>query len=179
MLPKIKKILYATDLSQNSAHAMRYALNFAQQLDAVIVILHVIDNIPEPIQKIISSHLAMESMESLYSESVSIIIKQVENRAKVFCEKELNNDPEPQKRITSVEVCEGAPAAKILEKADELACDMIVLGTHGKGFIQETFLGSTARKIIKGSRIPVFVIPLPEGDIDLSFNWSQDIEEKH
>lgn len=39
MIPKIRRILYATDLSINSAYAFRYTINSAKQHDAEIVIL--------------------------------------------------------------------------------------------------------------------------------------------
>jgi hypothetical protein len=42
MIPRIKKILYATDLSQNSAYAFQYALNSAYKYCADLVILHVV-----------------------------------------------------------------------------------------------------------------------------------------
>jgi nucleotide-binding universal stress UspA family protein len=45
MIPKIKKILYATDLSKNSAYAFRYAVNSAKKHGAEIIILHVIEEI--------------------------------------------------------------------------------------------------------------------------------------
>jgi hypothetical protein len=41
MIPKIKNILYATDLSKNSAYAFRYAINSAEHHGANIHILHV------------------------------------------------------------------------------------------------------------------------------------------
>jgi len=43
MIPEIKKILYATDLSPNSAYALRYAINSAKKHDAGIIILHVVE----------------------------------------------------------------------------------------------------------------------------------------
>ena len=43
MIPKIKKILYTTDLSLNSAYVFRYALNSAIKHDAKIDILHVLE----------------------------------------------------------------------------------------------------------------------------------------
>ena len=45
MIPRIKKILYATDLTKNSAYAFRYAVNSAQKHDADIYILHVIETV--------------------------------------------------------------------------------------------------------------------------------------
>jgi nucleotide-binding universal stress UspA family protein len=50
MIPQIKKILYATDLSKNSAYAYRYTVDLAQRHDAGIVILHVIEPIPPSVR---------------------------------------------------------------------------------------------------------------------------------
>ena len=46
MIPKIKKILYATDFSKNSSYAFLYAVDMARKHDAKIIILHSVDPIP-------------------------------------------------------------------------------------------------------------------------------------
>jgi nucleotide-binding universal stress UspA family protein len=43
MLPQIKNILYATDLSENARYAYKYAASLAQQYEARVTILHVIE----------------------------------------------------------------------------------------------------------------------------------------
>ena len=43
-------------------------------------------------------------------------------------------------RIESIEICKGYPANEILKKVDELECDAILMGTHGKGIIRDTYL---------------------------------------
>ena len=48
MIPRIKKILYATDLTKNSAYAFRYAVNSAQKHEAEIHIFHVIETMSPP-----------------------------------------------------------------------------------------------------------------------------------
>ncbi len=45
MIPNIRNILYATDLTKNSAYAFRYAVNSAQKHDAKIHILHVLEKL--------------------------------------------------------------------------------------------------------------------------------------
>ncbi len=45
MIPQIKKILYATDLSKNSSYAFLYAIDMAKRHDARIIILHSIEPI--------------------------------------------------------------------------------------------------------------------------------------
>jgi nucleotide-binding universal stress UspA family protein len=44
MLPQIKNILYATDLSENARYAYNYAASMGQQYGARITILHVIES---------------------------------------------------------------------------------------------------------------------------------------
>ncbi|HMK52713.1 MAG TPA: universal stress protein, partial [Thermodesulfobacteriota bacterium] len=54
---------------------------------------------------------------------------------------------------------------EILKVVDEEACDVIVLGTHGKGFLEQTFLGSVSSSLLLRTRKPVFLVPLPSEDI--------------
>jgi len=56
MIPKITKILYATDLSANSAVAFCYAVNLAEKHNARMTILHVLDNLTGTAQTLITSH---------------------------------------------------------------------------------------------------------------------------
>jgi nucleotide-binding universal stress UspA family protein len=46
VIPQIKKILYATDLSKNSSYAFFYATDMAKRHNAKIVILHVVQSFP-------------------------------------------------------------------------------------------------------------------------------------
>jgi nucleotide-binding universal stress UspA family protein len=44
------------------------------------------------------------------------------------------------------------------------------MGTHGKGVLSQTFLGSVTKRVLRRTRKPVFIIPLPKGDIDITFH---------
>jgi len=44
------------------------------------------------------------------------------------------------------------------------------MGTHGKGLISHAFLGSTAKRVLRRTRKPVFIIPLPKGELDITFH---------
>jgi nucleotide-binding universal stress UspA family protein len=50
MIPKIKRILYPTDLSKNSAYAFRYAVNSAKHYNADIYILHMLELRLSPVE---------------------------------------------------------------------------------------------------------------------------------
>lgn len=60
MIPKIKRILYTTDLSDNSAYAFRYAINFAKKHDAGIIILNVFEPLSVTAKALTHSHLTVK-----------------------------------------------------------------------------------------------------------------------
>ena len=170
MMPEIQKILYTTDLSDNSAYAFRYAINSAKRHDAKIIILHVLEGLPSSTEAMMQSYLNEEQQKKILDETITHVLDRIRKRLKVFCHKELKNDPKTVNRIESIEVCQGYPADEILKKVDELECDAIVMGTHGKGIIRDTYLGSMTKKVLRRVRKPVFIIPLPKGETDITFH---------
>jgi len=167
-MPEIKNILYATDLSKNSAFAFQYATDMAEKYDAVLHILHVFEKITPSVKAMVDMYLTDEQMEAIAKRGEKTTEMIIE-RLNVFCDRVRADDPSCAFRVATIDAVEGFPAEMILKKAEELQCDAIVMGTHGKGFIEHAFLGSVAEKVLRRSRRPVLSIPLPEGDTDLSF----------
>jgi nucleotide-binding universal stress UspA family protein len=163
MLPEIKKVLYATDLSRNSAFAFRYAMKFAEEQNADIVILHVLEEIAPNTKALMSLYLAESELRNVLNEKLDVT-EEIRDRLNTFCDQEYKDAPACTSRVAHVEVAEGYPAEQILSKADELNCDAIVMGTHGKGYLSHTFLGSVAQKVLRRVRKPVFIIPLPKDE---------------
>jgi nucleotide-binding universal stress UspA family protein len=170
MIPKIEKILYATDLSPNSAYAFRYVSNSAKKHNARIVILHVFEGLSQTAQMLVNTYLDEMYQERVFKEKIEYTMERIRKRLKMFCEKEFKDDTKCADMVESIEISEGFPADEILRKADEFNCDMIAMGTHGKGTIKHAFLGSTARRVLRRVRKPVFIIPLPKGEIDITFH---------
>ena len=170
MIPKIQKILYTTDLSENSAYAFRYAINSAKKHDANIIILHVLEEIPPFARALVDSQVGEQQRKDILDEKITSTMDRIRKRLQIFCDRELKDDPECVHKVESIEVCEGYPAEEILRKADELDCDVIIMGTHGKGTIGHTFLGSVAKRVLRRVRKPVFIIPLPRGETDITFH---------
>lgn len=166
MLPKITKILYATDLSPNSRYAFGYAINSALKHDAFIIILHVLESVSAAVRAQVESYLDEDQRKKIFDGKVAEAIELIDQRLKRFCEEELADVPNATDRVQSIEVCEGFAPDLILEKANELDCDAIVMGTHGKGIIANTFLGSTAKRVLRRAHKPIFIIPLPKGETE-------------
>jgi nucleotide-binding universal stress UspA family protein len=154
MIPQIKKILYATDLSKNSEYAFYYAVDMAKRHDAKIVILHAV----EPISPIAFGTRTDKVLHDQENVSLEVIRKRIHR----FCEiVEEKNSLACINLVTKVVVEVGYPVEEILKTADEEGCDLIVLGSHGKGFLQHTFLGSISRSVLERVKKPVFTVPLP------------------
>ena len=160
MIPQIKKILYATDLSKNSAYAFYYAVDTAKKHDAEIIILHTI----EPLRASAFGTATEKAEHSQHEISMEVI----RNRIRKFCEKvEEMSNLACLTLVTKILVQVGYPPEEILKVADEERCDLIVLGSHGKGFLRQTFLGSVSGSVLARAQKPVFIIPLPSEKISI------------
>jgi nucleotide-binding universal stress UspA family protein len=152
MIPEIKKILYATDLSKNSAYAFNYALGMAEKNDATIVILHVVEPLP-------SFGIGFKDFrEMVESEREKEATKEIEKRRKAITQFVTSNI---RKSASNIIVRMGYPMEEILKVANEEKCDVIILGSHGKGVLTQTLLGSVSNAVLNRTRKPVFIIPLP------------------
>jgi nucleotide-binding universal stress UspA family protein len=170
MMPKIKKILYATDLSDNAVYVLRYAVDSAKKHDAKIIILHVLEPMPVTAEAMALSYISEEQLKKTQEDAEISAVDRIQKRLKIICEKEFKDDPECTDRVESIEVCAGFPPDTILRMADERSCDAIIMGTHTRGAIANTFLGSTAKRVLRRTRKPVFIIPLPKGEVDITFH---------
>ena len=166
---QFKKILYATDLSENAVYAFSYAVSLANMYGAGITILHVLAEIPgeEFILNMISSDTWKDIKERHYSEAREALIGKKRDRIAIkeilqaFSE-EAGADAEDQTFVTDeVLIKTGAPAEVIVQTAQESNCDLIVMGTRGQGVIADVLIGSTAKWVVRQSLIPVMVIRLP------------------
>lgn len=55
-------------------------------------------------------------------------------------------------------VLEGPVADAILDRAEEVGADLIVMSTHGRSGMERWLLGSVAEKVVRGAKIPVMLI---------------------
>jgi nucleotide-binding universal stress UspA family protein len=168
MVPQIKKILYATDLSKNSVYAFRYAMSMAETYDAEIVILHVIEPIPPMVRHYVKGFVDEIKWEEKIKYEQGMAIERIEKRLEEFCKRESQDAPQCLAQVSSILVRPGYPVEEILKAADEEDCSMIVLGTHGKGFLKHTFLGSVACSVLDRAKKPVFIVPLPQEETGLT-----------
>ena len=76
--------------------------------------------------------------------------------------------------VSNILIRLGNPVEEILKVVEEEDCDVIVLGTHGKGLFKQTLLGSVSSSVLIRTQKPVFVIPLPSKNTNLDLNVMED-----
>lgn len=171
MIPEIKNILYATDLSNNSSYAFLYAVDMAKKYGAKIVILHAVRPVRYMDSEEFMSYRTLELLDEAKQAEQKTDLEEIKASLQKFCElTEKQIGPPCVELVSKILVPIGYPVEEILNAADKESCDALVLGTHGKGFLKHTFLGSVAEAVLSRSRKPVLVIPLPSDKTDLGWD---------
>ena len=161
----VKKILYATDLSKNARYAFAYAISLANLYGAKIIFLHIVPEVPELVDKHVIGYINAEHWEEIRKQHFqeareALIGKRTDH---IAIKKVLDQFSERAKESTDDVIVErGNPVEQILKQAEEKNCDLIVMGTHGYGTLEDAMIGSTARRVIRRSKKPVLVVRLPE-----------------
>ncbi len=173
-LPKVdvKKILYATDLSENARYAFAYAVSLADLYNAAITFIHVLPEVRSRLDKSIIGYISEERWEAIKSQNVeeakeAIIGKRRDHLAIRDALHQFSEDAKEGREgegfvTDDIIVVQGNPVAEILKYSEEKNCDLIVMGTHGQGTLADAMMGSTARRVLRRSPKPVLVVRLPE-----------------
>lgn len=139
-----KKILVATDGSENAKRAASYGVNIAKATGAEVHALYIIST-----QHAVTTRTVMgwsEAFEEYLANKGGVAIADVEKLGK-----------EAGVKVEPV-FLKGIPADKILEYAEENNIDLIVMGTHGLTGIKRFLIGSVAESVVRHSKAPVMVI---------------------
>lgn len=163
MLPKIKKILYATGMGPGAPHVFRYALALARQHDAQIVAVSAIEPLSTFAQSLVELHISHEQSTGLHRQAQEQAKQKLHERIERLCAKECGTDKQCAQRVSEIRIVEGPPVQVILNAAKDCAADLIIMGSHRHTVIGDAMLGSTTHKVLHGAAQPVLVVRIPEG----------------
>jgi nucleotide-binding universal stress UspA family protein len=162
MLPKISKILYATDLSESAKTAFYWAMSLAEQYDAAISVIHVMPDLIEEMSGSmgydLTAHFGAEQLASYNDEGCSTAMASVGERVKTVCHDLKNELPSCRVDLNHIIVKTGDAVQEIVAAAKEGDYDLVVMGTHGHSVIEGLLIGSVARGVV--NRCPKAVLTI-------------------
>ena len=134
---QLKKILVPIDFSQCSKKALQYAIPFAEQFGAELVLLHMVQHYPQLTDALPAPVESPEDDEKELEVLRSSIGDTVRSRAVVRM---------------------GDARIGIVGAAEEFGIDLIILSTHGRTGLDRVLLGSTAEKVVRHAHCPVLIV---------------------
>jgi nucleotide-binding universal stress UspA family protein len=140
----IQRILCPVDFSDASQHAIEHAIAMARWSNASISALHVLSPAFMPVSSLppLAGPGPDDDLTRLRAETAACFETAGAEGVRV-----------------DVLVDVGQPARHILDRAETLPADMIVMGTHGASGFEHLVLGSVTEKVLRKARCPVLTVP--------------------
>jgi nucleotide-binding universal stress UspA family protein len=142
---ELKRILFPIDFTENSFKILPYLFSIARKYDAMIYLLHVVEDF---------SHWG-----GFYIPHIPFVqfheeaLKNAERTLDTVCTERLEGYPNLLKKIVF-----GDPATEILKTIETEGIDLVIMGTHGRKGLDLVFFGSVAENVVKKSPAPVLTI---------------------
>lgn len=135
-----KNVLYCTDFSDTAQRAFGYVEGLVQDGCKKVTIMHVQDKAK------MDKHLShkLEEFNRIDLERIEMLKERLEKMGASRVE---------------MKIPYGSPTAEILSEAKAEDYSLIVMGSQGRGFIRETFLGSVSHNVARYAMISVLLIP--------------------
>lgn len=142
-MPLYDRILVPTDGSSEGELAVCHALDLAAVHGASVRAIYVVD----------TARYAGMPMETTWEGVGDLLYDDAEAALETVRELAADRDVDVETAVV-----EGTPSREIITHAEETGCDLVVMGTHGRGGIDRLLLGSVAEKVVRGSSIPVLTV---------------------
>ena len=143
---RLKRILFPTDFSECSKRAQEYACALADQFQAELHVLHVLQDVglmlPDPAAGLsLPPNYLIEQKQMAERALDGLLSGEWTRGNRLF-------------RATRM----GSPFVEIASYAKEKEIDLIVIGTHGRSAIMHVLLGSVAEKVVRKGPCPVLTV---------------------
>ena len=145
-MTRIRRIVFATDLSTASSRAFTVAIAMTTSLKARLTIVNVMAPILQTVPEQYVDPITFDRLERQEREWSSQQLKKLADRA-------------GKRGITAtIQLLRGNAAEQIVAAAKAQRADLIVVGTHGRQGLPRFFLGSVAQRVVTLSHCPVVTV---------------------
>jgi len=143
-----RRVLCAIDFSPSSMSALDYASSIAQEAGGQLVVMHVVELLPEEMgveSSWANGRTIADYLASARADSHAKLEAAVSEDARRYCE--------VQTVMTS-----GKPYREILREAATRESELIVLGVHGRNPLDLLLFGSTSQQVVRRAGCPVLTV---------------------
>lgn len=141
----VKRILMPVDFSAPSKTALKYAEQFAKQLGAGLILVHVVERVWYPhdweYTPVLEGNIGPVALEKEARVRLTALASEVKATVPV-----------------TPHVRSGTPWNEIVLAAKEYKADLIIIGTHGRTGLKHIVMGSTAERVVRHAHCPVLVV---------------------
>jgi nucleotide-binding universal stress UspA family protein len=145
---EIKRILFPTDFSEESSHALQYAVDIAKRYGAKLYLLHVV----HAVYNVTGWYVPHTSIDEIYKDLGKSAQKELER----YDLEALRGHKDIERKVLT-----GVPYEVIIKFVNENKIDLIVIGSHGRKGIDRVLFGSTASQVVRYAPCPVLTVRLP------------------
>jgi nucleotide-binding universal stress UspA family protein len=143
---RFRRILCPIDFSDSSLSALAYALTLAEEADAHLTLLHVIEMPPELSENPLAPDFDVDRIHAgADAEARTRLRTLVPEHARTYC-------------TVETAVAEGRAYRRVLQHAAQDKTDLIVIGVRGRGAVDLVVFGSTTHHVIRGATCPVLIV---------------------
>jgi len=154
----MKKILIAIDYNPTAQNIAETGYSLAKSMNAEITLLHVVADYTYYSSLDYSPIMGFDSFSNLGMLQTDTVTE-LQSAAEEYLKKIKTHLGDPA--IKTI-VKDGDSGGAIIDAAKELNADVIVMGSHSRRGLEKMLMGSVAEKVLRNSRIPLFIIPVVE-----------------
>jgi nucleotide-binding universal stress UspA family protein len=138
-----RRILVPVDLGDHAKEVLDYAAALAGRLDAELHVCHAVpwSQLGAEFPAVMADH-ALSDVMALHRNDFDLLIASCAGKAP----------------IASAELQTGDPRTLIVDTAEQLHADLIIMGTHGRRGVSRLLLGSVAEQIVRTAPCPVLLV---------------------
>jgi nucleotide-binding universal stress UspA family protein len=142
---EFRRILCAVDFSESSLDALARAINMAEEADAQLTLLHVVE-VPRAVgQEPAAFHADLARLrEAAVADARRRLHDLIPDQARTYC-------------TVETAVVEGRAHREIVRLATDRRCDLVVMGVQGRGELDRLLFGSTTHQVIRSAACPVLI----------------------
>ena len=142
---QFNRVLVPIDFSELSDTVLRYGVELTAETGTT-VLLHVLEPLPLHFESAFYGFVNTEGLDRIRQNANGLLAEAAAQY--------------PGREFVT-ELKQGKPGQLILEAAERHKADLIVVGTYGRGGLEDLFIGSVAARVVRKARCPVMTVRQP------------------